>query len=742
MEKILKSLKNLKTSHLLFGFFALALALRIIYYLQIRNNLLFQTLLFDARYYHEWAKFILTRGWFSTRNIFFVSPLYANFLAFIYKIGGSPQSVKFIQFGLGSLIPVFIYCLGQRLFSKRVGIIAGLISCFWGPAIFFDGLLLKTSLEVFLGCASLLLLIIAKDKKQNSFWLIPGIVMGLSTLAKDTTLVLIPLVVVWMYLSRASLVKPLKSILFFLLGAGLIIGTLTIRNIVVAKDFVLTTYGGGINFYMGNFRGADGGLKEPDFIRIDPFYEEIDSRREAENRAGRALKASEISAFWLKAGFKEIKADPRNFLRLLMRKTGLLFNKTGLSDNYQMAYFQRESPLLRHVLIGFWPVAILGLSGILLSFWLLKRPRDYSLLMMFFFATSILLVLGHIIDRYREALVPILILFSAYLLDQIYLNIKEKKFGFVAICAVTILIFTGLTSLHFPNFEQKPFADVYNQMGLLYHEKADFALAATEYRKAIFERENHLWARQNLADAYLRMGNVNEAIVEYKKAIQYRPDVLELYVLLKKATQMKGLSKEEINKRLAESQPQKSQMIYEAGINSASYSVGLEYLMRKEYAKGIAEFQKVLDAYPDAVNALINIGIAYRATDQPEKAIASYERALKVAPEIIPARYNLAMILMSKGRFKEAVPHLEEIVSVFPEYLLSQYYLAKAYEETGEISKALEQYKSIVESAKKDPQRRRLAAQIEDKIWLLEKQIKGTKQSEIQSPLLEKADYE
>lgn len=734
-------LKKIRTPYILLGIFALAFILRLIYYAEVHNQLYFQALLFDAKSYDSWARRILTEGWLG-KGIFFVSPLYAYFLAIIYKLGGNPTTVKFIQFGLGSLVPLFIYGIGVRLFSKRVAIIASLISCFYGGAIFFEGLLLKTTLEVFLVCASFFFLLLAKEKKLNSLWFLSGVMCGLSVLAKDTTLLFVPLVLAWIYLIKNSLPKSSRPFFFYLLGAFLIIGSLTIRNIAVGKDFVLTTYGAGMNFHMGNFKGADGALKEPDFIRIDPEYEEIDSLREAERRVGRKLKPSEASSFWLKETIKEIKGDPRRFIRLLLRKTGLLINRTGLSDNYQMAFFKRYSFFFKYILVGFWPLMVLGLSGIGLALWLSKRLKEQSLLLIFFFATSTLLILGHVIDRYREVLMPELILFSSYFLVQIYEAIKRKKNLVVASGAGAVFVFTILTSLHFPNFDQIPYADAYNQLGLLYQEKGDYESAVREYKNALGQREDHLWARQNLADIYLRLGRVEDAIREYKKSLRYRPDVLRVYVLLKKAMEMKGLSREEILKKLKEDEVERAEQDSSLEPEVVSYHLGLEYLMKKEYDKAIAQFQKVIDASPSNLNALINIGIAYRQKAKPEKAILSYKRALRVAPEIIPARYNLAMVLMSEKRFPEAIPHLEKIVSVFPEYMLAQYYLAQGYEETGQIKKAIEEYKNLITWTGDDPKRSQLADQARDKVWFLEKQIKKVKQEQVQDMPFEGAGYD
>jgi len=264
------------------------------------------------------------------------------------------------------------------------------------------------------------------------------------------------------------------------------------------------------------------------------------------------------------------------------------------------------------------------------------------------------------------------------------------------------------------------------------------AMAAFEH--FLKENPDNLGALQNLASIYLKRGRAKDAITLYKKAVYYHPEAIEIYALLHKANKLKRLSKEEIAAKL-KSEPLANLQTEQAEELSDSFRLAMKYISEKKYAEAIAQLQKALEESPDSVEALINLGVAYRANEEPEEAIATYERVLKIAPEAIPARYNLAMTLLKQEKFEEAIPHLEKIVNILPEFFLAQFHLAKAYEKTGLIDKAIQTYQNFISWAKDKPDKQRFVEQAEDKIAILQWQLKKAAEAK-PDELLMKEGYE
>jgi 4-amino-4-deoxy-L-arabinose transferase-like glycosyltransferase len=74
----------------------------------------------------------------------------SGFLGAIYAVAGRDLTiVRVCQAVLGSAACVLVGLTAWRLFSKRAAMIAGFGMAIYAPAIFFDGLIQKSVLDVF-----------------------------------------------------------------------------------------------------------------------------------------------------------------------------------------------------------------------------------------------------------------------------------------------------------------------------------------------------------------------------------------------------------------------------------------------------------------------------------------------------------------------------------------------------------------------------------------------------------------
>src|SRR5687768_1870970 len=152
--------------------FAVALTVRLIHIWQIRPSPFFDVLLGDANGYDQWAQQLAGGDWIGSQ-VFYQAPLYPYFLGVLYSIFGRDLLVvRIVQAVIGSASCVLLGMAGARLFSihptmqsphrgdpgRRVGLIAGLALALWAPAIFFDGLLQKSVLDMFFVCLAMYLI--------------------------------------------------------------------------------------------------------------------------------------------------------------------------------------------------------------------------------------------------------------------------------------------------------------------------------------------------------------------------------------------------------------------------------------------------------------------------------------------------------------------------------------------------------------------------------------------------------
>jgi len=147
--------------------FFLALVLRIVHVWQLQPSPFFEVLLGDAHGYDEWARRIAGGEWIG-HDVFYQAPLYPYFLGVIYAVAGHHLLVvRLIQAAIGAGSCALLCLAGRRLFSPAVGVAAGIGLAVYAPAIFFDGLLQKSVLDLFFLSSSLWLISLLFERRDD-----------------------------------------------------------------------------------------------------------------------------------------------------------------------------------------------------------------------------------------------------------------------------------------------------------------------------------------------------------------------------------------------------------------------------------------------------------------------------------------------------------------------------------------------------------------------------------------------
>ena len=177
--------------------FAVAFAIRLIHIWQIRPSPFFDVLMGDANGYDLWARRLAAGDWIGS-EVFYQAPLYPYFLGVVYAVFGPDLlTVRVIQAVIGSASCVLLGLAGARLFSKPVGLAAGLGLALWSPAIFFDGLLQKSVLDMFFMCLGLWLIARLANGSERWEWIALGAAMALLALTRENGLLLIVVIAAW-----------------------------------------------------------------------------------------------------------------------------------------------------------------------------------------------------------------------------------------------------------------------------------------------------------------------------------------------------------------------------------------------------------------------------------------------------------------------------------------------------------------------------------------------------------------
>lgn len=426
--------------------FALALLIRFVYVEQSQSIPTFSRPIMDEKYHMELADQI--NSGIDSNEPYFRAPLYPHFLAFISKLTGrSFYDIRIIQILLGSLLPILVLWLGLMLFNKTAAYIAAFVAAIYPTFIYYDSSLLITFLMVLLTALLLYQLYRTQKKPTLINFIISGIIMGSATISRPNILTFAPVLIIWVWFilkPKLGLKKALINYAVMIGACIIVILPVTIRNYVVSQDLVLIAWQGGYNFYLGNNREATGWSAT--VKGIDPSWQGSyqESITIAEKSMHKRLKRSEISDYWFKEGFEEILASPGNFFKLLIKKFRLLINGYEIPNN-QPLYIANEfiytiKPLMFDGFISFpyGLLAPLAIIGIALS---LGQWRKFLLLYLFIGSYAGTLMLFFVCARFRQPIIPVLILFAVW---GIYCILDLIKKGRLRIVVVAVIAFLAL----------------------------------------------------------------------------------------------------------------------------------------------------------------------------------------------------------------------------------------------------------------------------------------------------------
>lgn len=391
--------------------FAIALTVRLAHFWQIRGFVFVESLVVDSREYDAWARRIVGGSWLSS-EVFYQAPLYPYFLAAIYSVQQDPWAVRIVQAFLGSAACVLLAGAGTRFFDRRVGIAAGIALALYAPAIYFDGLIQKASLDCFLACSALLAIAGCVQRPGNIRWLVLGLLLGLLGLNRENALVLALVPLAWtLFAPRLAVRARVLSAAALLAGIAVALAPALLHNLRVGGQFVLTTSQAGPNFYIGNNADADGTYRPLRAARGDTPFERRDAVDLAQEASGRELSATEVSSYWLDRAWQFIRAHPGRWLALLAWKLMLVFHATELADAEDIYYCALQAPLL-HALLTFGhygvlvPLAVIGVG--------LERERRSSVVMLLALVglLAFSIALFFVFARYRHVMTPALLLLA------------------------------------------------------------------------------------------------------------------------------------------------------------------------------------------------------------------------------------------------------------------------------------------------------------------------------------------
>ena len=589
------------------------------------NNPYYSIVSMDSAVYLNWAQLILEEGWLGT-EIFYRAPFYPYLLSIIFWFApNNLLAVYILQLVMSICSVALIYSIGKRIYGERAGLIAAGFSLFYSPLTFFETKILPTTTGIFLGLLSIYLLTRAEQEKRWYYWMAGAATLGVAAICRPNYLLMIPLLILGiLVVHRRRLRETVIPVLILILVPAVTIGTVTLRNYVVGKDFVLISANGGITFAQGNNPWARGSIAV-----IPGFSGEVTNQRHeetqiAERVTGRKLKPSEVNKFWFKWGLTFIQKKPLEYLRLLLYKGAILFNNHELGSNYLLDVDNEVTPWLRLAFLPFGFImawAVIGFARIFL-----ERPAALALIAAFL-GSFLTAMIFYVNSRYRMTLLPPALIMAGGGLD--YLVRNPRRFGI-------ILLAVGLTFV----ISLPPFLPLNDTHLSRSHSRA--------------------WA--HLGDAYHDNDQLEKALWAYEKAIGMEPNSYRYYLETLNLFGALEKNKDEIIQWAQQVSEKISEEQYRYLI------IAEAYYSAKDYDKALEYNQKILSSFSRDHRLYLYSGILLGKMGKHHKAREVFAEGLKINPVNIDLQYNYALACFRSGYREEAVQAARKIVKNAPHF--------------------------------------------------------------------------
>ena len=481
--------------------FIFALSIRLLCLYQMSDNPMFHNIPngLDQQRFDQFAIQISKGDILGGRGVYGQSPLYPYFLALIYRLfGHSYLIVRIFQMLMGAGTCVLLYLIGRSIFNRMVGIISGIICSLYGVLIFYEGELLRVTLIVFLTVLLVFSITRILKIKKVAIWLIPGIVLGLLILCRPNNIILVPFILIWLVFATRKNKKLLaKRFTCFFFGILLALTPLFIRNHIV-----------GVNLFSMSSQGVNAFICGHDSRSTGcGFYQIQDDTYLGKNQMQTCFNI-------LKTAFK----TPSKWFKQQAKKFDAFWNGYEIPNNSNFYLSRKFSGLLSLPLPGFVFIASMGIMGIIIS---IGNRQKYLLLYLIVIGCFCSVMAFYILSRFRQPIVPFLILFTGFFIDWLCKKAKDKDFKKLV---YSLLCAAFLAFLIWPRPQQFILPQDHYNIGLSYAMGEEYNSAIVQFDNAIELRANYIKPVYMKGICFLRQGKPRLAVREFEEVLKLNPN--------------------------------------------------------------------------------------------------------------------------------------------------------------------------------------------------------------------------
>lgn len=206
--------------------------------------------------------------------------------------------------------------------------------------------------------------------------------------------------------------------------------------------------------------------------------------------------------------------------------------------------------------------------------------------------------------------------------------------------------------------------------------QGEFAAAGYDYYRALEDPANAKAANVGLADILNILGQPQQSLQYYEKALQIDPDNADIRLKIARAYEKAGnysYAAEHYNFALKNSEEK------EEILNS------LEKICRQRS-----------EANPADAEAHCNLGVIYQKRGNIEGALSEYQKAEKLNPGLTTTKTNMAVLYYEQRKYKEAIEASNKALLIDPKNVQARLQKAKSFKALSLWENATEEYKNVL----------------------------------------------
>lgn len=194
--------------------------------------------------------------------------------------------------------------------------------------------------------------------------------------------------------------------------------------------------------------------------------------------------------------------------------------------------------------------------------------------------------------------------------------------------------------------DNRGFADVYNMLGVIYHDQGRYAQAEECFEQALEINSAYTEASLNLAVTYNELGKYADAKKVYSAAMQR-----------------------------SRSQPRSLDFFARGKISNMHADLAEAYHGIGFFAEAVVEYQKALGLCPTFVDIRTKLANTYRDMGELDKAIENYQEVFETNQRYLPARLQLGVTFYMAKRMEEAIEQWRAALEIDPKSRTGRAYL-------------------------------------------------------------------